>query len=55
MERRFWRRRRNELSATVKMPKKTIVTTIATIPGTSSPDLPTTSHVAGSARMMASK
>jgi hypothetical protein len=37
------------------MPKNTIVITIAIMPGTSSPDLPTTSHVAGKARMMASE
>jgi hypothetical protein len=39
----------------VKTPKNTMVTTIAIIPGTSSPDLPTTSHVAGNARMKAIK
>jgi hypothetical protein len=32
-----------------------MVTTIAIIPGTSSLDLPTTSHVAGNARMKAIK
>jgi hypothetical protein len=45
----------SEPSAMMKTPKNRMVTTIAIIPGTSSPDLPITSHVAGNARMKAIK
>jgi len=39
----------------VKTPKNTMVTTIAIKPGTSAPDRPTTTQVAGNARMKAIK